>query len=99
MADEEVVQRLDLILATLRLAFKRQLGEARDEMRANTVTAAILDETTVWTPSTEIQRKVAKATGGGQSTVRSRLSELVEQGVLQARGSERKMEYRRTGLI
>ena len=99
MADEEVVQRLDLILATLRLAFAPQLREARDEMRGNPVTAAILDATEDWTASTGIQSTVAKKTGAHAATVRARLSELADQGVLAGRGTERKMEYRRTALI
>jgi len=70
MADEDVVQRLDLILATLRLAFAPQLREVRDEMRGNPVTAAILDATENWTASTGIQSTVAKKTGAHAPTVR-----------------------------
>jgi hypothetical protein len=99
VADEAIIHRLDLILATLRLAFARQLRETRDEMRSDDVTAAILDVTENWTPSTDVQRRVAKGTGKTERRVRDRLPGLVEQGVIAARGSERKLEYRRTGLI
>jgi hypothetical protein len=99
VADEEITNRLDLILATLRLAFARQLHEARDEMRKDDVTAAILDETGNWTLSTDVQSRVAKSTGKTERRVRDRLPGLVEQGVLATRGTERKLEYRRTGLI
>lgn len=99
MADEEVLHRLDLILATLRLAFAPQLRAACEDMCKDDVTAAILDETESWTASTDVQSRAAKSTGRSARTVRDRLPELVDQGVLQARGTERKMEYQRTGFI
>jgi len=98
-AHEEITERLDLILATLRLAFASELGAARDAYRSDRVNAAILDATEAWTASTDIQRQAAKTADAGTSTVRARLPELVQAGLLQARGTERRMEYRRSGLI
>ena len=98
-ADEEILKRLDLIQATLSLAFAPQLREAREAIRADDVSAAILDLTDDWTPSKVLQDQVAKGTSKSTRSVRDRLPELVAQRVLEARGSERRMEYRRTGLI
>jgi hypothetical protein len=98
-ADEEILKRLDLIQATLALAFAVQLDEARTKIRADDVSAAILDLTDEWIASTDLQDKAAKKTSKSTRRVRDRLPELVEQRVLQARGSERRMEYRKTGLI
>jgi hypothetical protein len=96
---DEIIQRLDLIQATLALAFAPQLDAARAKLRADDVSAAILDLADEWIASTELQEKVAKDTGKTTRRVRDRLPELVEQRVLQARGTERRMEYRKTGLI
>lgn len=99
VADEEILTRLDLIQATLALAFAPQLDAARTKIRADDGSAAILDLTDDRIASTELQEKAAKKSGNSTRSVRDRLPELVEQRVLQARGSERRMEYRKTGLI
>lgn len=98
-SDGEIVKRLDLIQATLALAFAPQLDEARTRIRADAVSAAILDLTDDWIASKDLQEKVAKKSGKSTRSIRDRLPELVEQRVLQARGTERRMEYRKTGLI
>lgn len=101
MADPEILRRLDLMQATLELAFKPQLDPARTEVRSDDINAAILDllDTKSWTASTEIQQKAAKAAGVKERAVRGRLTDLVEARVLDVQGSERAREYRRTGLV
>lgn len=99
MTDDELLRRLDLMQATLQLAFKPQLDAARNALRADKVIAAILDETEDWIASSELQKRVATAVKTSDRTVRDRLPDLVAEGVLAMRGSERKGEYRRTGLI
>lgn len=98
-ADEEILKRLDLIQATLALAFAPQLRESREAIRADDISAAILDLTEDWTASKTLQDEVSKKTSKSARSVRDRLPELVAQRVLEARGSERKMEYRKTGLL
>lgn len=99
MADDGILQRLDLIQATLQLAFKPQLDEARERVRSDKVIAAILDETEEWIASPELQKRVAAAAKTSERTVRDRLPDLVAERVLAVRGTERRAEYRRTGLI
>jgi hypothetical protein len=99
MADEELLRRLDLIQATLTLAFAPQLAKARDEIRSDAISGAILDATEQWIASTVLQEKVAKVTGKQARSVRDRLPQLVSQRVLEARGTERRLEFRRTGLV
>jgi hypothetical protein len=99
MTSQEVVERLDLIQATLRLAFREELEKAGKAIRADSVNAAILDTTGDWVASKKLQDQVAKKAKTSTRTVRARLAELVAQRVLASRGSERALEYRRTGLI
>ncbi len=99
MAGDEVLERLDRLQATLALAFAPQLAEASEEIRADAISAAILDATEDWTPSTNLQAAVVKTTGRTTRAVRDRLPQLVSRGALDTRGSERKLEYRRTGLV
>ena len=98
MADEELLRRLDLIQATLQLAFKPRLDEAGKAIRSDVVAAAVLDETEDWIGSSELQKRVLAKTGKSARTVRDRLPELAAQGILSVRGGGRP-EYRRTGVI
>jgi hypothetical protein len=99
MADEEILERLDLMQATLQLAFKPQLDEARAKIRADKVAAAILDESADWIASPELQKRAATVAKTSTRTVQRRLPELVAECILAVRGPEQKSEYRRTGLI
>jgi hypothetical protein len=98
-SDDEILRRLDRIQATLRLAFAPQLQQAGAAIRADAVSAAILDIAEDWTPTTQLQERVAKKAGVKARSVRERFPGLVEQGVLEVRGTEKRPEYRRTGLV
>jgi predicted transcriptional regulator YheO len=98
MTDGEILRRLDKIQATLQLAFRPQLEQVRKAIRSDEVNTSILDLSEDWIASSALQKAVAKETGKSTRTVRDRLSELAEQGILDVRGSEKRLEYRRTGL-
>jgi hypothetical protein len=95
----QIVRRLDLIQATLALAFESELTAARDRIRGDDVSAAILDETEDWIGSTELQKRGRALTGKVERAIRNRLPLLVSQGALEVRSSGRSPEYRRTGLV
>jgi hypothetical protein len=97
--DSQIIQRLDLIQATLRLAFAPQLDAARKELLADGVAAAIHGHAGEWVGSAALQTAAAKSCGKSTRTVRDRLPELLAQGVLESRKIETRIEYRRTGLI
>lgn len=99
MSDEEVLRRLDKIQATLQLAFAPQLADARAAIRADDVNEAILDLTEDWIGTSELQARVGKKTGKGARAVRDRFPALLAKGVLEARGSEARREFRRMGLV
>lgn len=97
-AQNDILDRLDQILATLRLAFEPQISEARAGIRQDPVNAAILDATKDWVSTTDLQGKVAQKTGTSHRTVRNRLAELVARGILASRGGGHP-EYKGTGLV
>lgn len=97
--DDEILKRLDLIQATLALAFAPQLNEARTKIRADDVSATILDLTEDWIGTTKLQNDVAKKLSTSTRSVRNRLPELVQQRMLQTRGTAALLEYRKTGLL
>jgi transcription initiation factor TFIIIB Brf1 subunit/transcription initiation factor TFIIB len=96
---DEIVRRLNLIEATLRVAFEPQITALSGRLRADDVAAAILDRTAEWVGSGGLQKAVAKATGKTTRTVQNRLPELVAHGAIETRGPEARPEYRRTGLV
>ena len=99
MVEDEIVQRLDLIQATLALAFSSQIREAGESIRADPINSVILDLAEHWIASPALQAAAAKATKKSERSVRDRLPALVAQRVLEVRGTERRQEFRRTGLI
>ena len=98
-ANDEILERLDRIQATLALAFAPQLREARENIRADDISAAILDLTEDWIASTDLQEAVAKKTSKSTRSVRDRIPELLAQGAIKARRTERRMEFRKSGLL
>ena len=99
MADEEVLAKLDLIQATLELAFSEQIGDARRRIRSDDINASLLDHTSDWIGSSALQAVVAKEVKKSERSVRDRLPDLVAQRALEVRGPEKRPEYRRAGLI
>jgi hypothetical protein len=95
----EIIERLDRIQATLSIAFAAQIAEYRERVREDAVNAAILDAATDWVGSTELQETVSKKLSVTTRTVRDRFPSLIANGILQARGSDARPEYRATGLI
>lgn len=100
MTTEALVERLDVMVATLKLAFARQISEERARLRADEATAAILDATAeAPVKSGDLQAIVTASTGVTSRTVQRRLQELVGLGALRQIGSGRATAYRSTGLI
>ncbi len=100
MAEEAVVERLDLMIATLKLAHAREIGNERNRIREDAASAAILDATAEEAvKSGELQKSVVASAGVNARTVRRRLQELVSMGALRQIGSGPMTAYRSTGLI
>ena len=100
MSDEELLRRLDKLIAIMLLANRDAIEAAKAAVREDPSNAAILDETTVgWVRSGELQRRVSERTGISTRTIRGRLQELVSQQVIEQGGSGTTTEYRSTGLL
>lgn len=96
---EEIIERLDRIQATLALAFSEQIRAAGNEVRADRVNAAILDAAQDWIGTTALREKVGKQLSMTPRSVRDRFPRLLAQGLLELRGSEKRPEFRSTGLV
>ncbi len=97
---DEVVQRLDLMLAVLQLAHHDAIVRAADQLRSDPVNAAILEACADgWIGSRELSARVENETGAKPRTVRGRVGELVGRRALQQRGATHTRAYRTSGLI
>lgn len=100
MVEEAVVERLDLMIATLKLAHAQEIGNERNRIREDSASAAILDATAEEAvKSGDLQKRVVASAGVNARTVRRRLQELVAMGALRQIGSGAATAYRNTGLI
>lgn len=99
MADEEIIRRLDAILALLKLAYNEPLDQARRQILEDGVNAAILEMTVDdFVASGQLKRDIAAATRQSEKTVQRRIADLVAVGALEQR-TDGRAAYRSTGLI
>ena len=99
MANEDVVQKLDTIIAILKLAHREEIEAARGAIRKNDTSAAVLDGARTWTPAGKLKTAVMKKTGAGATTFTERVSDLLQLGVLEKQGGGPTTQYKTTGLI
>jgi Fic family protein len=97
--NEDIVQRLDKLLAIQQLAHREALESARVTIRSDKVNAAILDATTKLTPAGKVVDEVKNKTGQSPATISRRIASLIEQGVVEKQGGGPATQYRSTGLI
>lgn len=96
---DEIIQRLDLLVGIIQLAYAPQIAEARASFRSDAVTSGILDGAEDWVSSSTLQDQVAASAATSTRTVRRRINELVSMRALLTRGSSRSTEYRSANLI
>ena len=97
--NEDIVQRLDKLLAIQQLAHREALESARVTIRSDKVNAAILDATTKLPPAGKVVDEVKNKTGQSPATISRRIASLIEQGVVEKQGGGPATQYRSTGLI
>lgn len=99
MAEDETIRRLDTMIAILRLAYSREIENARTEIRADDVNRAVLDATAGdFVAAGDLKKKIAKATKQSEKTVQRRIADLLDLGLLEKRATGA-AAYRSTGLI
>jgi hypothetical protein len=100
MVDDPVVERLDLMVSTLKLAHAQEIRAERERVRGDAASDAILNAAAEeWVKSGDLQKGVAASTGANARTIQRRLHELVSMGALRQRGGGSTIAYRSSGLI
>jgi Fic family protein len=98
-ANDEVLQRLDKIIAILQIAHKDEIERARNEINGDNVDAAILKVATKATPAGKLVKSVETKTKQTKRNVQRHVAELIERGLLEKSGSGTATTYKTTGLI
>jgi hypothetical protein len=75
------------------------MERARERIRSDKVSAAILDASTQWVGTAVLQAAVMKKSGAKERTVQMRIVDLLAQGVVEKKGGGRTIQYKATGLI
>jgi len=98
--DDEIIERLDLLIALMRIGFSEQLTALRDDAAAEPVAAAVLEAVGAeWINSGDLQRSVAKTMKVSERTVLRAITALADRGLIKVRGTGRQTSYRRSGLL
>lgn len=99
MADEELLRRLDTLIALLRLTNSEKLAEVRNEITKDPTNSAILALTADWCPAGSLQKRIMEKSKDSARTIARRIASLVDLGILERRGGAATTAYRSTGLI
>lgn len=98
--DDEVVERLDRLIALLTIVHGDAISRQREELAADPVNAAIMAEVDgAWVPSGELQRRVSKSTKVAPRTVLRAITGLSGRRLLLSRGSGKSIAYRSSGVL
>jgi Fic family protein len=96
----EIEEKLDRLIALLRLAYRVDIEAARKSVFADPVNAAILELTAEESRSAgALKAEVQRLTRQSDRTVTRRIADLVSQGFLLQLGSGPRVTYRSSGLI
>jgi DNA-binding transcriptional ArsR family regulator len=98
-ANEEVLQKLDKIIAILQIAHKDEIDRARAEITADKVDAAILKAAAKETPAGKLIKAVEAKAKVSDRSVQIHVAKLIERGLLEKTGSGTATTYKTTGLI
>ena len=100
MAEQSVIERLDLMLAVLQLAHHDAIERASQQLRADPLNAEIIDACGEdWVGAGKLTRAVGAAAGAKERTVQAHVAALVARRAIQRRGAGKSIQYRSTGLI
>jgi Fic family protein len=99
MTNDDLAERLDKIIAILQLAHRGAIDDARETIRRDKVSAAILDASRTWIPAGKLTSTVKSKTSQSGATINRRINELIAIGVLEKQGGGPATAYRSSGLI
>ncbi len=97
--EQQMLEKLDLLLGVIQLAYAEEIKVARADLRSDAVVAALLDTCVDWTPASTAINEAVRISGSAKRTVQRRISDLLAKRALAQRGAGVATTYRSTGLL
>jgi len=98
--ESRIEQKLDLLIALLRIAHRGPIEDAREQLCADKTSWAVLREARGdWVEAGNLKKKVSAVSGASNPTIVRRIAELVEIGALERAGAGGHVRYRTTALF
>jgi len=95
----EINRKMDALIALTKIGLRKELSALTDEIKKDKVSQKILEMADGSSSSGELQEKVARIIGVSEVTVKRRISELSEKGLLLYHRDGLKVYYTNSGII
>jgi len=96
---KDVVQRLDQLIALWKLTNRDLIRKIKNEIMKDEISRKILELADGSREYTLLAEEVAKLTGKTSRTVKSRIAELSEMGIIRGTRKKGKVYYETTGVL
>ena len=96
---KEISLKLDALISLYKIGLKKELNILTEEIKKDKVSQKILEMADGSLSSGELRQKVADSIGVSEVTVRRRISELSEMGLLLSRRENLNVYYTNSGII
>jgi biotin operon repressor len=95
----DISKKLDQLIILMKLSNKATLENVRKKIKRDKVALQILESADEFLSYSTISKKVSEALGVAEITVKKKISELKEMGVLIPVRKGREVYYKNSGLI
>lgn len=94
-----IAKKLDILIAISRLAYRERIDIYAKQIRSDPISAKILEVASEPIPYGSLSKQVADATGAAEITVKRKLADLRDAGVLVVKKQGRDAIYENAGLL
>ena len=95
----QILQKLDAMVAIQRLTNRSALDALRAELESDKVAKAILEHCTYPVPYSDLVAIAARDSGANERTVKRRISELSERGLISSLRRGQQVFYENSGIV
>ncbi|MHA1972630.1 MAG: winged helix-turn-helix domain-containing protein [Candidatus Hodarchaeales archaeon] len=96
---KKISEKLDLIISLLKIQNEDKIHELRKSIQDDVVSSKIIELAKGTMTYTELKTKVAQETNVAEITVRRRISELADKGIISGTKVGREVYYDNAGII
>jgi DNA-binding transcriptional ArsR family regulator len=94
-----IAKKLDMLIAITRLAYRESIDTLAKQIRSDPISARILEFASEPMAYGLLSKQVAEATGAAEITVKRKIADLRDAGVLAVRKQGRDAIYENAGLL